>query len=271
MLAWCLALMLQFATAVDLVEVYASVSTAKGEPVEQLTREDFVVREGGVAQPITTFAAGESDLSVALALDRSWSMQGRRLAVAKAAAHTFLGALRPADQAMLIGIGNSAETLSPLSTDRSAIHHVVAELEPWGATALHDAVLTALDAIGPARGRRALVLLSDGEDRESVHTEREVVARARRGDVLIYPVAMATKMPALFEQLAAITGGRAFLARDLSRLAPAFDAIARELRQQYLLGFVPAPSRGGQEWRAIEVEVKRPDVRVRARQGYYAK
>lgn len=271
MLAWFLALTLQFATAVDLVEVYASVSSADGVPVEHLTRDDFVVREGGVAQPITVFAAGESDLSIALALDRSWSMAGERLAVAKSAAHTFLGALRPTDEAMLIGVGNRAETLSPLSKDRQSTHQVVAGLEPWGATALHDAIITAIDAIEPARGRRALVLLSDGKDRESVHGAQDVLERARRADVLIYPVAMAREMPPLFEQLARVTGGRAFLAKDLSKLAPAFDAIARELRQQYLLGFVPAAAPSNPGWRPIEVEVKRQGVRVRARQGYFAK
>jgi Ca-activated chloride channel family protein len=271
MVAWLLALTLQFSTAVELVEVYASVSTASGEPVEHLAKDDFVVRDGGVPQPITVFAAGESELSVALALDRSWSMAGERLAVAKSAAHSFLGALAPRDQAMLIGVANRAETLAPLTTDRQALHRGIAALDPWGATALHDAVLTALDTIESARGRRALVLLSDGEDRESEHGEADVLERARRGDVLIYPVAMARRMPPLFEELASVSGGRAFLANDLSKLAPSFAAIARELRHQYLLGFVPAPSRGDPEWRPIDVEVRRQDVHVRARKGYVAK
>ena len=108
----------QFSSGVSVVEVYASVTDARGEPVTGLVRDDFEVFENGVAQPLSAFAAGDFPLSVAVALDRSFSMSGSRLAVARSAARVFLGELRPADESAIIAIGSQVETVAPLSTDR---------------------------------------------------------------------------------------------------------------------------------------------------------
>ncbi len=262
----------QFATDVDLVEVYATVTAARGgAPIGDLQASDFEVRDDGVLRPVTVFAAGEFPLSAALALDRSFSMAGRRLALARSAAHVFLGALRPADRALLIAIGGRTETLAPLSTDRRAQHAALERLTAWGTTPLHDAIIEAIDRIQPADGRRALVILSDGDDRYSAQPAGAVVARARASDVLIYPIALGEREPVLFDWLASITGGRAFHLRRPEALAPTLSAIADELRHQYLLGYVPEPAglTGPRAWRTIQVRVKRPDVVVRARTGYF--
>lgn len=261
----------QFSSGISLVEVYATVTTSRGAFVGDLTADDFVVREGGVPQEIVTFSAGEFPLSVGLAIDHSWSMAGRRFNVAKSAAHSFLGALRPEDQATIVGISSEVETLVPLSRDRAAQHQAVHALEIWGSTRLHDAILDSLAAIEPARGRRALVVLSDGDDRSSRASAADVVDRVRRSDVLVYPVALGPRLPPLFTELAEVTGARAFHVRDMNRLTSTFQEIAAELRRQYLLAYVPQPATlaDGGGWRAIAVEVTRPGVRVRARQGYY--
>lgn len=260
----------QFSTSVDLVEVYATVTDDKGALVDGLTRDDFVVYEEGVPQVITAFAAGEVPLSVALALDRSFSMQGERLAMAKSAAHVFVGRLRPEDQAMLIGFGSVVETIVPLSRDRVALHEAIRALKPFGSTALHDAVITALDEVQRGQGRRALVLLSDADDRYSKTSAAQVVASARASDVLVYPVAFGSRPSGLFEDMAAVTGGRSFRVPRLDRLTPVFEEVARELRHHYLLGYVPARAGTDSEsrYRTIRVEMKRPGARVRARAGY---
>lgn len=261
----------QFASRVDLVEVYATATTSRdGRPVVDLTASEFEVREDGRLQRVEVFAAGDFPLAVALALDRSFSMAGTRLAMAKSAGHVFLGALRPEDRAMLVAIGSRVETLAPLSAERSAQHGALAGIAAWGTTSLHDAVIAAIDAVQPARGRRALVLLSDGDDRYSDHSAEAVLARARAADVLVYPVAFGDAMPRLFIELARLTGGRAFHVRRADALAPALASIAEELRGQYLLGYVPDPASltGARGWRAIEVRVTRPGISVRARSGY---
>jgi Ca-activated chloride channel homolog len=264
----------QFTSGVNLVEVYATVTDLRGEPVAGLTAADFRVAEDGTPQPITAFAAGAFPLAVAIGLDRSFSMAGtgNKLSTAKSAARTFIGALRPTDQVMVMAIGGDTEIVAPLSSDRAAALAAVDRLEAWGTTPLHDAALVALDAIQTANGRRALLLLSDGTDRYSDTLAADLVEQARRRDVLIYPIALGSARPPLFAELAAATGGRSFHAREPRELVSTMATIARELRFQYLLGYVPArgvsPDRA---WHTIDVTVIRPDVRVRARDGYFSR
>jgi Ca-activated chloride channel family protein len=261
----------QFTASVNMVEVYATVTDRRGAPIAGLTAADFHIAEDGVPQPVSAFAAGAVPLAIAIGLDRSFSMGGKdnRLGVVKSAARALVGALRPDDQVMVVAIGGETAIVAPLSADRTAALAAIERLDAWGTTPLYDATLGALDAIQPARGRRALVLLSDGTDRYSDTTAAALVSRARQHDVLIYPVAVGASRPALFAELAAATGGRSFFVREPAALIETMTAIATELRFQYLLGYVPSRERAGEpSWHAIEVRVARPDVHVRAREGY---
>jgi Ca-activated chloride channel family protein len=260
----------QFAARVTLVEVYAVVTDARGRKVTGLTRDDFRVLDGGEPREVEIFAASDFPLSVSIAIDRSWSMAGRRLEQARSAAHQFLRQLRTRDEAMLIGISSEVETLAPLSPDRAAQHAAVDRLVPWGATKLHDALLDALARIEQAHGRRALIVLSDGEDRGSAATAAQVTERVRRTSVIVYPVTIGRRNSSLLAQLAAFTGGRAFWLREPDDLGETFDAIADELRQQYLLGYRPSKAPAASGWRRITVETPGRPLRVRARPGYYA-
>jgi Ca-activated chloride channel family protein len=263
----------QFASGVNVVEVYVTATDQKGEPVTGLRKEDFVVRENGEPQEVTTFAEGEFPLAAAIALDRSFSMAKDRLAVAKSAARVFLGELRPSDESMIIGIGSEVEVIAPRSANRAAQYAALNKLDAFGTTSLHDAIIAALDAMQDAKGRRALVLLSDGDDRFSKASAADVLARARRSDVLIYPIALGRERPSLFAELASLTGGRSFHVREPKQLADTLTAVARELRHQYLLGYSPAKPivQGQEEWRSIAVTVNRGTVRIRARDGYLAR
>jgi Ca-activated chloride channel homolog len=263
----------QFRSGVNVVEVYASVTDAAGQPVRNLTRADFEIFEGGEPQVLSTFTAGDVPLSVAIAIDRSFSMQGPRLALSRAAARAFLEELRAADEAMIVAIGSQVEVLAPLSRDRRAQLAVVDRLDPFGTTGLHDAVIASIDAIQAATGRRALVLLSDGDDKYSEASEAQALQRARESDVMVYPIALGARRPPLFAELATLTGGRSYHLRDGKGLPDTLRAIARELREQYLLGYTPSRPivAGANEWRAITVRVRRPDVQVRARDGYVAR
>jgi Ca-activated chloride channel family protein len=259
----------QFTSHVNVVEVYASVTDQKGEPVTGISQQEFEVSEDGVAQDITTFAAGEFPLSVAIAIDRSWSMENRRFQAAKSAARVFLGALRPEDQAMVVAIGTEIETVAPLSRERTQQFEAVASLDRWGTTSLHDAVIASIEAIQPATGRRALVILSDGDDRYSEASAEDAIGRARSADVMVYPIALGGRRPPLFAELAALTGGRSAHVEDARRLPETLSGIARELRHQYLIGYTPKrPLDRAGEWRSIEVRVRTPGVQVRARNGY---
>ena len=260
----------QFTSGVSAVEVYATVTDARGEPVAGLKATDFTILEDGKPQAIGTFAAGEFPLAVAVAVDRSFSVSPDRLTAATSAARSFVEHLRPADQVMVLAVGSEVETVAPLSTDRAAAVTALGHLDRWGTTPLYDATLAALDIIQHASGRRALILLSDGEDRYSRTTSDALIAEARRRDALVYPVATGRKRSDFFAELASVTGGRSFQAAERRDLEAALGAIARELRLQYLLGYTPiGEERRG--WRSSRVTVSRPDVKVRARDGYNVK
>lgn len=174
---------------------------------------------------------------------------------------------------MIVAIGSEVETVSPLSTDRAAQAQAVARLENWGTTGLYDAIIQAIDAIQTAKGRRALVLLSDGTDRYSTATAAQALQRARRSDVMVYPIALGRTRPALFAELASLTGGRSFKPADPKELIETARTIADELRHQYLLGYTPSTpiTPGEEQWRRITVRVNRTDATVRARDGYLAR
>lgn len=262
----------QFASSVNQVEIYASVTDEMGRPVEGLTAADFLVTEDGVAQQISVFAEGNFPLAAAIAVDASFSMAGERIAVAKSAARLFLGELEPTDEAMLMAIAGTADVIAPLSTDRAEQFRALDDLSVWGTTSLHDAVIDAIGELQPAAGRRALVLLSDGDDRYSEASSEEVLALAGRSDVMIYPVALGRAMPTLFTELARLTGGRAYHQRDARELPATLQAIARELRRQYLIGYTPLRpfTAGGLVWRDIELRARGAGLTVRARDGYYS-
>jgi len=262
-----------FSSRTDLVEVYATVTDARGEPVMGLHRDDFEVYEDNQIQHVSTFAAGEFPLTAALGVDRSWSMAGDPLRLAKAASQAFLRALRTDDRSMVVAISSEAEVIAPLSMDRFNQERAIAAIDPWSTTALHDAIIATLDRLEPEAGRQALVVFSAGDDRYSRATAAQVIERARRSNALIYPIVFGKTRPALMAELAVLTGGRSFQLRDPKGLGAALQAIARELRYQYLLGYAPVTpiDTGRTEWRAIRVVLTgKPGLRVRARDGYTA-
>ena len=262
----------QFSSGVSVVEVYVTVTDDKGEPIQGLQASDFQLQEDGTTQTIGVFTAGDFPLNAALALDRSFSMAGERLEATKKAAHTFIDELRPSDRVRIVRIGSEFET----EDARTAQHAAIDRIDAWGTTALHDSIIQSLDLIerdGPARGRHALLLFSDGADRYSKATAEDVLKRARGANVIVYPIAIGRERPQLFAELASITGGRSLHLRDARGIQEAVKGIARELRYQYLVGYTPTRPLTGErgEWRSITVKVNRPRARVRARDGYLVK
>ncbi len=261
-----------FSSQAQLVEVYATVIDEKGELVTGLRRNDFQVYENNQLQNVEQFAFGEFPLTVALGVDRSWSMAGKPLELAKQASKTFLSQLKTGDRSMVVAISSSADVIAPLTTDRFTQARAISALDPWSTTALRDAIVAALDRLEPETGRQALVIFSDGNDRYSRASEADVIARARRSNALIYPITIGKQRPAFLAELAVLTGGRTFLLKDPTELEKTLSTIARELRYQYLLGYAPSNpiEEGVHEWRSIRVTLtgNHPGLRVRARDGY---
>jgi Ca-activated chloride channel family protein len=262
----------QFSSGVQLVEVYASVTDGRGVPITDLRQADFEVLEDGVPQTVSVFAAGEFPLTLGLGIDRSFSMAGEPLRQAKQAARAFLSELRPDDRVTVVSITSDAEVVTPLSTDRAAQARAITSLTPWGTTALHDALVLMLDRLEGETGRLAVVVFSDGMDRYSHTSGTELLTRASRRSTLIYPITIGRRPSATMGELARVSGGRAFTLDNITRLEATLATVARELRQQYLLGYVPRrpPDEGSGAWRSIRVRLAnpRPGAQVRAREGY---
>jgi Ca-activated chloride channel homolog len=218
---------------------------------------------------VTTFVGGAFPAAVALAIDRSFSMKGAPLTVARTAGRVFVASLKPEDRVMLISISGEVDVLAPLSTDREPLLRALDAMDPWSTTSLYDALITSIGLLEDETGRRAIVVLSDGADRYSTAREVDVLNRARRSDVLLYPIAIGRERPAVFAELASITGGRSFHLREPRELQATLQAIAADLGAQYLLGYAPAREADEDHgWRSITVRVNRPGVTVRARSGY---
>jgi Ca-activated chloride channel family protein len=209
-----------------------------------------------------------------VAVDMSGSM-GDAMTACRQAVKQFLAGLRPDDQVTLLAFNDNIFTLAERETDPAARLRAVDRLAPWGGTALHDVVLRSLDLLDQKRGRRALVLFTDGEDRSSHSTVEDVARRVEVSAAPIYVIAQGQGMrerelKAALDRLADVSGGRAFFTDSIEELPAVFAGILEDLANQYLLAYDPAnPQRDG-SWRTIKVEIEGPGNRVRARQGYRA-
>ena len=277
-----------FRTGVDLVSLSVTVTSGSGGYATDLLQDDFQVLENGVPQKLVFFGKGDVPVALALLLDSSASMEAM-LATAQEAAIGFIRQLRPADLASVIDFDSRVQTLHDFSGDPFLLEEAIRRTKAGGATALYNAMYIALkelsrfrvDASDDATTRRkAMVVLSDGEDTSSLISFDEVLEVASRSDTVVYPIGLGqaasggTRRPDegqfILRQLAQRTGGRAFFAGSADDLADVYRLIRDELASQYLLAYESTSSRRDGKWRAISVRVKRAGVAVRSRQGYVA-
>ncbi|QQR74172.1 MAG: VWA domain-containing protein [Holophagales bacterium] len=260
---------------VNLVELYTTVLDGQGRPADGLVAEDFTVLDEGRPQKLDKFEQVVNlPLTLGIALDLSGSMQGS-LAEAKRAAVGFLDSvLTPRDRCFAVGFSTRPELLMPPTADAKALEAAFAELPAVGMTALHDAIVFSLHYFRGTSGRRALVLLSDGDDTSSAVPFRDALEYARRSGVVIYTVGLDVGMGAIevrskLKALAEETGGRVFYISKATELAGVYDQIERELRSQYLLAFTPDQQGESGVFRKVEVKVKKSGLKARAARGYY--
>lgn len=259
---------------VDAVPVALSVTDKHGKFVRNLPRDVFHVFEDGVPQTIASFVAENVPLEILVAVDMSSSMTMAMPAV-KQAVTTFLRALRPQDRVTMLAFNESIFTIAQPNQDLDARLKAVDRLEPWGGTAFYEVLMKATETQQRATGRKAIVVFTDGEDRNSQVTRAAAERAVESSDSLLYVVglgrgAWALELMVITQKLAMLSGGRAFFADKVEKLGEPFAAIVEELSKQYLIGYAPMNARKDGTWRAIRVDVDNKDYRVRARQGYRA-
>jgi Ca-activated chloride channel family protein len=259
---------------VEVVQVTATVTDSDGRFVKGLTRDQFRVKEDGVAQRLTAFAGENIPLEIVVAVDVSQSMT-ESMATLKAAVRTFLKSLRPTDQVTLLAFNDNIFTAARRSTDPEQRVRAVDRLAPWGGTALFDAMLTALNTVGKQPGRRALVVFSDGEDQNSVATLKRVEGRLETSDATIYTIGLGRSvrdrdLAQVLARMSQMSGGRSFLIDAIQELDKVFADIVEELSNQYLLSYGSSNDKRDGSWRKITVELNGLSHQVRHRQGYRA-
>jgi len=271
-----------FKSGVDLVSVTATVQSKDGAYVPNLAASDFQLFENGVPQTLTFFGADEVPVDLILLIDSSASMNARMPAVQHAAA-ILVNALGPNDRAAAVTFGGAIRQRIALTTDRGPVLEAISRIRANGATPLYDAVYFALRSLSSHTDqmrRRAVVVLSDGEDTVSLMSYNEVLQLAREAGIGVYTVSLRTTpgvktlrtMTADYEMrtLSTETGGRFVEAVEDQNLDAAYQSIARELAHQYSLAYVPAaPERPRQSrFTPISILVPGKNVIVRARRGY---
>ena len=266
----------------NLVPIPVSVVDARGHAVVNLKLEDFELQVDGQPRPLSDLTRSETSVRLVMLFDNSGSLDFAREFEKQAAMHFFRKVMRPIDEAAIYSIETDSRLAQPLTKDVSRLEQTIALFgKPEGGTSLFDAIIGAADYLRPYTGRRVLVIVSDGIETTSRHSEFEmVVQHVLAGDSQIYVVQTGlyegANLRALaaerrMEQLSSQTGGAVYLPKTTAELDFAFNQIAADLSQQYVLSYYPAAEHRDGRLHTLDLKLKsRSDVRIRSRRGYYA-
>jgi Ca-activated chloride channel homolog len=270
------------AVKTELVVLPVRVVDGHGDFVSGLSSDHFRVYQDGGLQQISLFQQEDTPVSVGLIVDHSRSM-GPKLAEVTAAIVAFAQSSNPQDEMFVVDFNDNVSLEPrdgrPFTHDPAELARAVSAVSARGQTALYDAVNEGLRHLQLARGdKKALVIVSDGGDNASQHKYQDVLALARQSQTVIYSIGLfsdssAEDNPGLLRRLCDDTGGIAFLPDAGETVGSVSARIARDLREQYTLGFAPEarPSGSGHAYHKIDVKVSAPGrgkIRVRARRGY---
>jgi VWFA-related protein len=278
-----------FRSGAELVALNVAVLDPEQRFVRGLTPEDFAVFEDGVQQDLSFFAASQVPLDLFLLLDSSASMT-EKMKTVHAAALGFVQTLREGDRGAVVSFSDGVQILQPLTDDIVRIERAVQSTQARGATALNNAIYVALKEFGRASKesgqvrRQAIAVLSDGDDTASLISFDDVLGEAKKSGVSIYTISLragsaqpqkgGTFSTALYSMrtLAQETGGQAFFPSEVAELSHVYARIADDLENQYSIGYASKNRRSDGRFRRVVVKVvSRPELRPRARTGYFAR
>jgi len=264
---------------VDFVELFTTVVDNRGRPVEGLTQQDFTVLEDGAPQTVRRFElVRELPIYAGILLDTSESMGENDSAKLKEAVNGalrfFQQVIKPKDRAAVFTF-NDTPTLAVRFTNQidalsGGLNGLVAE----GNTALYDSLIYSLYYFGGIKGKKAIVLLSDGQDYGSHYRFEQALDYARRSGVAVYAVGIALppndiEVRSKLQKLAEETGGRYFFVGVASELGKVFEQVEKELRSQYLLAYQSPQQGKGGKFRTVEVKISRPGLEAKTIRGYF--
>jgi Ca-activated chloride channel family protein len=275
-----------FRATVDIVSLNVTVVDPQNRYVTDLTESDFTVFEDGIKQELTYFNRTSLPIALSLLIDTSASMENR-LQFAQDAAIGFARKLRQQDLAQVVDFDSRVEVLQDFTNNVDDLERAIRSTSAGGSTSLHNALYISLKELAKIKPRssddvrrRAIVVLSDGEDTSSLVTYEEVLELAKRSETALYTIALQAKdapqtkgfreAEFILRQFAQETGGRAFFPSRAEDLKDVYGRIAEELASQYTLGYASKNTRRDGGWRRIVVQVARPQATARTKRGYYA-
>ena len=266
----------------NLVPIPASVVDKRGKAVIDLKLDDFELRVDGELRPLSDLTRSETSVRMAMLFDNSTSLDAAREFEKQAAIRFFRKVLRPKDEAAIYSIETDSYLVQPLTNDIVRLERTIAMFgRPDSGTSLFDAILSAATYLRPYGGRKVIVIVSDGIETTSKTTDFDfVVQHVLADDCQVYVVQTGLYEGANLRQLAAErrmeqltgqTGGAVYIPKTTDQLDIAFDQIAADLSQQYVLSYYPSTDHRDGQLHKLDLRIKtRNDVRVRSRKGYYA-
>jgi len=275
-----------FRAAVDVVSLNVTVIDPQNRYVTDLQEQDFSIFEDGAKQDLLFFNRTSLPIALSLLIDTSASMENR-LQIAQEAAIGFARKLRPQDLAQVVDFDSRVEITQGFTNNVVDLERAIRATIAGGSTSLHNAIYISLKELAKVRAksqddvrRRAIVVLSDGEDTSSLVTYEEVLELAKRSETALYTIGLQPKdAPSskgfreaefVLRQLAQETGGRPFFVGRVEELKDVYGQIAEELSSQYTIGYAPKNNRRDGAWRRVVVQVERAGATARTKRGYYA-
>ena len=268
-----------FRSGVDLATFAATITDRKGNLVTDLTKDDFEVIEDGKKQAIDYFANGDGDsappMHLGLMVDASGSMQ-LDMKLAQSAAIKFLNMLPAAEDITLVDFDTQVRITRYPQRDFARLVERIRQRKPDGWTALYDALGTYLDGADSQEGRKVMVMYTDGADSRSELSLSETMELLKASQVTVYAIGLTgntgsarQQLQMTMRQIAEATGGQAFFPTAMKDVDSAYEKVLAEIKGQYHLGYLSTnPAKDG-KWRKVEIRVKRPDLKVRTRKGYF--
>jgi Ca-activated chloride channel homolog len=272
-----------FKGGVDLVNLGVTVTAKSGALVTDLQAGDFDIYEDGRKQTLRYFAPGDAQgdagppMHLGLLLDVSESM-GEDMRFTKTAAIKFLNTLLDAVDITVVDFDSQVRVARYSQAEFARLIERIRQQKATGWTALYDAIGVYLDGAAGQDGRKIMLLYTDGGDTRSVLSRGELLDLLKASDVTVYAIGElehqstggSAEARAILAQIAETTGGRAFFPRSARELDAIYELVLAEVRAQYTVGYISDNEKTDGSWRKVEVRVRRKNVRVRARKGYFA-
>lgn len=269
----------------DLVTLTMTVTDQYGRYVSGLNKSAFTIKDNNQVQDITYFSDTDAPISIGILFDVSGSMSNEKIKKARKALERFITTSHPNDEYFLIAFNNRAQLLMDRTRDGEALLRQLSLVNPKNNTALYDAVYLGAERVTRgAHNKRAILIISDGQDNASRYNFGEVRRLMKESDVVTYSVGIMDKADAassfgmqgqaFLDELSSVTGGKSFYPQTDIEMDEIFERIALELRNQYSIGYSPKDFQPDGKWRKVKVNIKPPRglprLSVRAREGYYA-